>query len=112
MSSLSPLLCLWCLRAEAKKALHDVYRCVFMLRRDVFTNRPLPPTSSGQVHMYMVVHVHVYTCTYRDAPSEELWEQEVFLAILSRILAQSRVTPRAPTVMCMYIQTNGYAQLC
>ncbi|CAI8021126.1 Probable E3 ubiquitin-protein ligase HERC1 [Geodia barretti] len=36
-------------RAEAKKSFHDVYRCVFMLRRDVFTNRPLPPTSSGQV---------------------------------------------------------------
>ena len=29
----------------------------------------------------------------RDAPCEKLWKQEVFLAILSRILAQSCVTP-------------------
>ena len=38
---------------------------------------------------------------YRDAPCEKLWKQEVPLAMLSRILAQSCVTP--PYI----IQTKG-----
>ena len=54
-------MCVFSLRADAKKSLHDVYRCVFMLRRDVFTNRPLPPTSSGQVHIHTHTHTHTHT---------------------------------------------------
>ena len=48
-----------------------------------------------------IIQLNEYGC--RDAPCEKSWKQGIPLAIISRILAQSSVTP--PYI----VQAKGYA---
>ena len=54
-----------------------------------------------------IIQLNEWRC--RDAPCEKLWKQEVPLAILSRILAQSCVTP--PYIYSGKGVTHDYASI-